>query len=365
MIDNNDLNNETIDDLESNGNEVDTKPVQEEFTGETKSSSSSNKLFTNVGKRKIMILFLLLLVPILIIFNIFHVKDIKVIIDGNVRSYKTRAIITDSVIDDISKEFSLSEFVESNKSGAFIEDQDIIYINTKKTIPVTLKGEVTELVTFENTVQELLDENSHLIEKDNKNSSFVVSNLESDYATTSLKEVEQLVIDVKYTEVEEKTEKIKFKTIYEDDNTLFEGTTKLKTDGVNGSELYRYETIYINGKKDKVNKEKIKVVSAPVDKVVLKGTKKPIVTQPVKATNEIWDQMAKCESGGNWSTNTGNGYYGGLQFTAATWAAAGGTKYSSLPHLATREEQIAIADSWLARTSWGQWPGCSSKLGLR
>jgi hypothetical protein len=68
-------------------------------------------------------------------------------------------------------------------------------------------------------------------------------------------------------------------------------------------------------------------------------------------TSSGWDAVAQCESGGNWATNTGNGYYGGLQFTQATWRAAGGLKYAPRADLATRQQQIAIA-STLARTNW-------------
>ena len=70
-----------------------------------------------------------------------------------------------------------------------------------------------------------------------------------------------------------------------------------------------------------------------------------------------WDGVAACESGGDWATNTGNGYFGGLQFTQATWAAAGGLRYAPRADLATREEQIAVA-STLARSNW---PVCGSR----
>lgn len=80
------------------------------------------------------------------------------------------------------------------------------------------------------------------------------------------------------------------------------------------------------------------------------------------AGGSVWDQLAKCESGGNWAINTGNGYYGGLQFTLATWHAVGGSGY---PHQNSREEQIARAEILLARSGWGQWPACTAKLGLR
>jgi LysM repeat protein len=76
----------------------------------------------------------------------------------------------------------------------------------------------------------------------------------------------------------------------------------------------------------------------------------------------VWDQLAACESGGNWAINTGNGYYGGLQFTLSTWQSLGG---SGLPSNASREEQIARAQALQARSGWGQWPACTAKLGLR
>lgn len=93
------------------------------------------------------------------------------------------------------------------------------------------------------------------------------------------------------------------------------------------------------------------------------GAHPSVSRQPASGT--VWDRLAQCESGGNWGTNTGNGYYGGIQFSASTWRAAGGTKYAPYAHQATREQQIAIAESWLAKTSWSQWPACSRRLGLR
>ncbi len=90
-------------------------------------------------------------------------------------------------------------------------------------------------------------------------------------------------------------------------------------------------------------------------------TRQTTQVSPV-ATGSVWDNLARCESGGNWSINTGNGYYGGLQFTASTWKAVGGT---GLPHQNSREEQIHRAQILQARSGWGQWPACTKKLGLR
>ena len=79
------------------------------------------------------------------------------------------------------------------------------------------------------------------------------------------------------------------------------------------------------------------------------------------APQSAWDKLAQCESGGNWSINTGNGYYGGIQFNAQTWRAYGG---SGMPHQASKAQQIAVAERTLAKQGWGAWPSCSRKMGL-
>ena len=80
------------------------------------------------------------------------------------------------------------------------------------------------------------------------------------------------------------------------------------------------------------------------------------------ATASEWDAVAQCESGGNWSINTGNGYYGGLQFSASTWAAYGGTAYASTADKATKAQQIEIAEKVLASQGKGAWPHCGVNL---
>ncbi|MGZ4616183.1 MAG: transglycosylase family protein [Actinomycetes bacterium] len=82
------------------------------------------------------------------------------------------------------------------------------------------------------------------------------------------------------------------------------------------------------------------------------------------ATTGTWDKLAHCESGGNWGINTGNGYYGGLQFSAGTWTANGGGKYARRADLASKSEQIAIAEKVLDARGWSPWPACSRRLGL-
>lgn|GEM_PF-3014882 len=82
------------------------------------------------------------------------------------------------------------------------------------------------------------------------------------------------------------------------------------------------------------------------------------------ATTATWDRLAECESGGDWMANTGNGYYGGLQFAAQTWRDYGGTVYAPRPDLAARAQQITVAERLLAAAGWKPWPACSRRLHL-
>ena len=93
-----------------------------------------------------------------------------------------------------------------------------------------------------------------------------------------------------------------------------------------------------------------------------------LATPPAQADpmrQDPWDGVAQCESGGNWNTNTGNGYYGGLQFSPRTWQSYGGGAYADTADHATRSQQIAIAEKVLQAQGWNAWPTCSKKAGLR
>ncbi|MFJ9443367.1 transglycosylase family protein [Kitasatospora sp. NPDC101235] len=82
------------------------------------------------------------------------------------------------------------------------------------------------------------------------------------------------------------------------------------------------------------------------------------------APASVWDKVAACEATGNWAVNSGNGFYGVLQFTSSTWAAFGGTAYAPQAHQATKDQQIAIGEKVLAAQGPGAWPVCSVKAGL-
>ena len=81
------------------------------------------------------------------------------------------------------------------------------------------------------------------------------------------------------------------------------------------------------------------------------------------APDSVWDRVAQCESSGNWNINTGNGFFGGLQFTSSTWRAFGGSQFADSANRASREQQIVVAERVLAGQGWGAWPVCSRKAG--
>jgi resuscitation-promoting factor RpfB len=107
------------------------------------------------------------------------------------------------------------------------------------------------------------------------------------------------------------------------------------------------------------------VVIAPArDSVVRVGTK-PGTELPPVSDGFVWDSIAGCEAGGNWAINTGNGYYGGVQFDQGTWERNGGLRFASRADLASREEQITVAEVTRDRQGWGAWPVCSGRAGAR
>lgn len=89
------------------------------------------------------------------------------------------------------------------------------------------------------------------------------------------------------------------------------------------------------------------------------------VPTPSEPAYGVWDRLAMCESTQRWSANTGNGYYGGLQFDYGTWLRHGGAQFAPRADLASRAQQISVAERTLAAQGWGAWPACSRRLGLR
>ncbi|QNG17870.1 DUF348 domain-containing protein [Rhodococcus triatomae] len=149
-----------------------------------------------------------------------------------------------------------------------------------------------------------------------------------------------------------------------EDPNLDQGTTVVENPGAPGERTVELAVKSVNGVEAERQELNATVLREPAPAVLRVGTKeKPAA--PASSRGSTWDALAQCEATGNWSINTGNGFYGGLQFTQQTWAGFGGTQYAPRADLATREQQIAVAEKVQATQGWGAWPSCTSKLGLR
>jgi uncharacterized protein YabE (DUF348 family) len=173
--------------------------------------------------------------------------------------------------------------------------------------------------------------------------------------------------DIRVATKRVKAESIDFSTVERSDGSMLEGETEVVRSGEAGVRDVTYQMTYRNGQLVGTKILRQKVIENPVDAIVRVGTKEE--PEPVAAPTSnyasggtVWDQLAACESGGNWAINTGNGYYGGLQFNLGTWQSYGGPGY---PHQQSRETQIMIAERVRAATGgYGSWPHCSQSLGL-
>jgi uncharacterized protein YabE (DUF348 family) len=147
------------------------------------------------------------------------------------------------------------------------------------------------------------------------------------------------------------------------DDSMMEGETEIVREGSDGVRDVTYKLRFRNGEVVKRSIVKQKVLREPVAEIVKVGTKTAPETPSANFASggTVWDQIAQCESGGNWAANTGNGYYGGLQFNPGTWASYGG---QGMPHENSREQQIAVAERVAAAEGgYGAWPHCGAQFG--
>jgi uncharacterized protein YabE (DUF348 family) len=169
----------------------------------------------------------------------------------------------------------------------------------------------------------------------------------------------------------ETTEPIAFTTTALRDATVAKGTTKVTTKGVDGVKTDTFKVVTVDGVEE--SRTLVSSTDSPATaQVTTVGTKPaaiaaaaaPVATSGSTAGLDLsnaamWDKVAKCESGGNWHINTGNGYYGGLQFASATWLGHGGGQFAPRADLASREQQITVANRIYATSGLSQW-GCKA-----
>jgi hypothetical protein len=155
---------------------------------------------------------------------------------------------------------------------------------------------------------------------------------------------------------------------------MTQGQIRVSRAGVAGAKRVTYRLVTVNGRQRVKAVIRTVVLRAPTTKIEYRGTKPVPVRVPTPAPaaapnfasgSTVWDQIAACESGGNWAINTGNGYSGGLQFVESTWLSNGGGAFAPYAYQASREQQIVVAERIRAASGgYGAWPACAASLGL-
>ena len=277
-------------------------------------------------------------------------RQVTVTVDGAKQTFWTTATNVDEALQSLQFDSTGAELSTSRSAGIGREGLDFT-VNTVKSITVDAAGKERKVKTTAQTVSDALNDAGIAVDANDK-----VSAKESAKLVDGMS-VKVVKVDIKTVT---KTKAIAFRTVNKNTDSLAKGKTKVQTEGKTGRRTVVLTEVRHDGKVVKRTEKSAKVIAKPTNRVVLVGTKEAAAASV--GGNSVWDKLAQCESGGNWAMNSGNGFYGGLQFMASTWHAMGG---SGLPHQASRETQIAIAQKLQSRAGWGQWPACSRKIGLR
>ena len=279
-------------------------------------------------------------------------RPVKLEVDGESKTYWVTATTVSRALDEIGRGYRDAE-LSASRGGTIDRGGISLSVVTPKTLKIKIgKRDVVKRTITALTVEEVLDEMGVKVGKHDET---------KPAPTHVLEDGDKIVFtDVRVVTKKVDGEVIEFGTVERSDGSMFEGESSVVRAGRSGLRDVTYRIVYRNGELSVRKVLKQNVTRQPVDKIVKVGTKSaPAV---FVSGNSVWDRLAQCESGGNWAINTGNGYYGGLQFSLGTWRAYGGPGY---PHTASRETQIAIATKVRdAAGGYGAWPGCSAKLGL-
>jgi uncharacterized protein YabE (DUF348 family) len=269
-------------------------------------------------------------------------KPVTVAVDGAAREGTVHDKTVGDVLDRYEVDPANDAYVSVSRSASIPRQGLEIVVSNPKKITVKADGDTKKFTSTAPRVEDALKEADVKLDKDDEVSLGRGALLsEGDKLTVTRIE---MIDKTETVDVDPPVE-------YKPDADLEKGTTKVLEAGKPGKAR---EAVLIT-KADGKQRSRLVLTSEelekPVKKVVARGT----AEAPSVASNSVWDKIAQCESGGNWQINTGNGYYGGLQFSAATWHSVGGP---GLPHQNSRETQIKYAKILQQRSGWGQW-GCA------
>ncbi|CAB1032564.1 hypothetical protein FRC0549_00593 [Corynebacterium diphtheriae] len=286
-------------------------------------------------------------------------KQVSVVIDGVKKDVTTNAITVEELFSQLNDvPAALSSASLNVEKGARIPAEGMaLDVVTPKIISLTTGDKTVFTQIAAATVADVLKERGIDVDADD----VVMPALD-----TAVSKDMNIKVDKVDSREEKITEKFDEPATYVDDAEQLEGEETVVNPGTQGERTVTRKIVTVNGVEtanEVVNEE---IITPGVAATIKRGTKKPTTASAAAvASGSVWDQLAQCESGGNWSINTGNGFTGGLQFVDSTWLGLGGGVYAPQAYLATREQQIAIAEKVLAAQGWGAWPACTAKLGLR
>ena len=285
--------------------------------------------------------------------NVRYGRPLTLLVDGEEQVHWVTSTDVDDALGEIGKTYGAAR-LSSSRSATIGRDGLDLAVVTPKRVQVALAGtKPREETVLAVTVEEALGQLGVDLDRHDE----VEPALDHE-----LQDGDRLVftdVEVKRREVTDET--IPFTTVEKPDDSAYEGEESVVQEGRDGARDVVYRLTFRNGELDVRKVVRQQVRSKPVDEVVEVGTKEQ-PSSNFAGGSTVWDALARCESGGNWAINTGNGYYGGLQFNLGTWQSYGG---SGLPSNASRETQIAIATKVRdASGGYGAWPGCAAKLGL-
>ena len=280
-------------------------------------------------------------------------RPLELAVDGDSKTYWVNSTSVASALGEIGRRFdgadlSVSRSSSIGRSGLTLEVVTPKVVHLKLGAKDLRKRTLTAL-----TVADVLESMGFEVDKHDK----VTPSL-----TTEIADGDKVVVkDIRLATKRVAREVVDAPVIEREDDGMFEGEEEVVQSGKDGVRKVTYRLRFVNGElvARKVVEADVRVKAVPT--IVKVGTKEE-PTSNFAGGSTVWDSLAQCESGGNWAINTGNGYYGGLQFSLSTWRAYGGPGY---PHQQSRETQIMIAERVRAATGgYGSWPHCSQSLGL-
>ena len=283
-------------------------------------------------------------------------KPVAVVIDGVAQEITSTAGTVGELIDQAGVAGHSAVDVDRDQP---VTDGMNLNVTTPKIVALRDGGELTYVSAAAKTVGDLLAARGVTFDTDDRLNVAL---------TDAIVPGMEIVLDRVSTVDRPETVVVEVPAEYVDDDSLDEGEEEVREKGEQGETKVIHRTVTVNGQVESEGVAEEKEVKKAKPALIARGTKQAGNTgaaAPAVASGSVWDSLAQCESGGNWAINTGNGFSGGLQFTPSTWAGHGGTAYAPSAHLATREQQIAIAERVQASQGWGAWPACTASLGIR